>query len=52
MINIDEINSEIKKLEECPLTYSLCEKLASLYIIKDYYEKHYMQNNLEIKPKI
>lgn len=45
MINIDEINKEIKKLEECPLTYSLCEKLASLYIIKDHYEKELNKNN-------
>ena len=44
MININEIDDEIKKLEECPLTYSLCEKLASLYIIKEHYEKEMNKN--------
>lgn len=46
MIDINEINKEIKKLEEYPLTYSLCEKLASLYIIKDHYDKEHNKNGV------
>ena len=37
MINIDEINKEIDKLEECNYTtYEVCEKLAILYIVRDH----------------
>lgn len=40
MLNIEEINEEIKKLEESECTtYSICQKLASLYIVKDHLSK-------------
>lgn len=50
MIDIKEIDSEIEKLENCSLTYSICEKLASLYTIKEYYDKHYKTriNNVSV----
>ena len=39
MINMDEINDEIKRLEECEYTtYGTCQKLALLYIVRDHYK--------------
>lgn len=39
MLNIDEINKEIDKLENCSCTtYSICQKLANLYIVREYYK--------------
>lgn len=39
MLDIDEINKEIKTLEECCCTtYNVCNKLATLYIIRDHYK--------------
>ena len=36
MINMDEINEEIDKLEQCDrTTYPLCEKLAILYTVRN-----------------
>lgn len=38
-MNITEINREIKALEDCDCTtYSVCNKLAILYIIRDHYK--------------
>ena len=40
MLNIDEINEEIARLEKCDCTnYNVCEKLAILYIVREYYNK-------------
>ena len=40
MLNIQEIHEAIKNLEQhCPTTYSNCAKLASLYIIRQFYNK-------------
>lgn len=40
MLNIEEINEEIKKLEESDCTtHSICQKLASLYIVRDHLPK-------------
>ena len=40
MINIKEIEEEIKKLENCNYTtYQVCSKLADLYIVKNYFKK-------------
>ena len=40
MINIDEINDEIKALEQAGCTnYTVCNKLAILYIIRDHYKE-------------
>jgi hypothetical protein len=38
MLNMDEINQEIEKLEKCDYTtYDICKKLAILYVVKDHY---------------
>ena len=40
MVDINEINEEIKRLENSDCTsYSLCQKLASLYIVREYLPK-------------
>ena len=36
MINIDEINAEIAKLEKEPTTYSSIQKLSWLYTVRDH----------------
>ena len=36
MINLDEINGEIAKLESQPATYITIERLAWLYIVRDH----------------
>ena len=36
MINLDEINGEIAKLEAQPSTYITIERLAWLYIVRDH----------------
>ena len=36
MISLDEINSEIAKLEAQPSTYAIMERLAWLYIVRDH----------------
>ena len=38
MLDLKEIDAEIEKLENCNLTYSVCQKLANMYIIKDHWE--------------
>lgn len=38
-MNIEDINSTIKKLENDDTNFENCEKLASLYIVKEYYLK-------------
>lgn len=39
MLDLKEIDKEIEKLENCNMTYSVCQKLASMYIIKDHWER-------------
>ena len=34
-MDIQEINTEISRLENGPTTYSTCDKLATLYIVRD-----------------
>lgn len=36
MLNIEEINNTIEKLENEETTYSNCSKLANLYIVRDH----------------
>jgi len=36
MINYDEIEKSINDLENGPLNYSVCEKLAWLYVVRDH----------------
>jgi hypothetical protein len=39
MLDIHEIDKEIKCLEECGCTtYDVCRKLAILYLVKDHYK--------------
>ena len=39
MLTIEMLSEEIKKLEECENpTWGTCEKLATLYIIKDHWK--------------
>jgi hypothetical protein len=38
MIDIKEINSEIAKLENMPISYQTIERLAWLYIVRDHAE--------------
>ena len=41
MLNIKEINQEIKTLENSEITsYPICQKLAILYTVRDHLEKH------------
>lgn len=40
MIDLKEINEEIERLENYDhTTYQVCEKLATLYIVREYYDK-------------
>lgn len=36
MIDIEEINGEIAKLEEMPLSYQTIERLSWLYVVRDH----------------
>lgn len=39
MINMEEIQEEIEKLENCNCTsWQVCNKLATLYIVRAYYQ--------------
>ena len=39
MLNIDEINGEISKLESMPTSYATIEKLSWLYTVRDHMPK-------------
>lgn len=38
MLDLQEVNVAIKGLENQDLTFDICQKLASLYIIKEYHK--------------
>lgn len=38
MVDLSEISTTIKELENQELTFDLCQKLANLYIIRDHYK--------------
>ena len=39
MLDMKEINKEIKKLENCDMTtYNVCDKLATLYTVRAHYK--------------
>lgn len=38
MVDLHEVNTAIKGLESQELTFDICQKLANLYIIKEYQE--------------
>ena len=51
MLDMDEIEKEIHKLEECgDTTYGICDKLATLYIVRAHYKpesaSNYTMNNM------
>jgi len=51
MLNLDEINEEIAKLEECNCTtYQVCEKLAILYTVRDHYKPAMTRNTVAAPP--
>ena len=46
MLDMEEINEEIEKLENCDCTcYDVCRKLAILYTVREHYNKNNMRNN-------
>lgn len=46
MLDIEEIEKEISRLENCQnTTHDICEKLANLYIVKEYFTDKNMKNN-------
>ena len=36
MINLNEVEEEIKKLEDGKTCYQVCERLSALYIVRDH----------------
>ena len=40
MLSLDEINSEIIRLEQRDTTYANCERLAPLYIVRDHLREY------------
>lgn len=50
-MNLAEINREIYALETGPTTCSACEKLASLYVVRDHLDLQPMQERVEDKSK-
>lgn len=47
MLNIDEINNTIEELENASTTFDTCSKLASLYIVREFYKKPENRNGRE-----
>ena len=51
MININEINEEIEKLEGCDCTtYDVCRKLAILYTVRDHISLKPSPSNMNKSP--
>ena len=49
MLTIEMLDEEIKKLEECENpTWRTCEKLATLYIIKDNFSRKISNSSLRV----
>lgn len=46
MLDLELVENTIKELENSDTTYNNCEKLASLYIIKDYHSKDTVQDEV------
>lgn len=44
MLKIEEIEKEIVKLEQCNMSYSVCQKLADMYIIADHWKRRETDN--------
>ena len=47
-MNLQEIENTIVELENGDTTYSNCQKLASLYIVKEHYHNTSQQGNTEV----
>ena len=47
MLNIDEINNTIETLENSSTTFDTCNKLASLYIVRDKLQTQTALNKVE-----
>lgn len=41
MLNIEEINNTIAELESSSTTFANCQKLASLYIVREHYKNSF-----------
>lgn len=50
MLDLQEINNTIESLEESNTTFDVCNKLASLYIVREYMQKS-AHNNVETELK-
>ena len=51
-MNLQDINSTIIKLENEDTTFENCEKLASLYIVKDYYLRRKNEPGNDVEKEI
>lgn len=51
-MNIEDVESTIVKLENEDTTFENCEKLASLYIVRDYYLKSLKQAGNEAEHEL
>lgn len=40
MLDLEEINREIEKLENCKTSYATCERLSILYNVRDHITEH------------
>ena len=50
MLDLQEINNTIEELEDSNTTFDVCNKLASLYIVREYMQKS-VHNNVETELK-
>ena len=51
MLDLQEINNTIESLENGITTFDVCNKLASLYIVREYMQKSAHNNNVETELK-
>ncbi len=51
-MKLEDVDSTIAKLEEDDTTFENCEKLASLYIVKDYYLKSKKEHGNDVEDEI
>lgn len=51
-MNIEDVDSTIAKLEEDDTTFENCEKLASLYIVREYYLRSLNEPGNEVEDEI
>ena len=48
MIELSEIENAINELESGPTNYAVCDKLASLYIVKEHLTPHQETDNVSV----